>query len=1353
MASHEDSSGEEGLIPDSSLSMPECTEGPFIGRKVRLKQLYDLLKKGHDDGVATIYISGLPGMGKTRLAKEAYRQMKNHELLFVDLRELSSTESIINAVLHKIGVHSTAINIDVLILKLKEYRPEKAGGAVLLLANADFSHHVYKNFVKLLERIVACGNTCLKVVITTTKRLPRKLSRYQCVENISINELEYKDARDILQYYAGQAISDEEAERLVHICGKCPLTLKLTGSLLADNIISPKKMIAYLDKRPYMITQMEFDGDVKLEDCYINIINSLPDNQKFHMIRLATVPGTFTRRAAMAILSMKKSELVDVIKQLQDLKDRNLIETSIGDLQRYGMHLPMRQSLQKIGQTDESVKCQYEVGEQEFIGYFLQKLIKIGELSESKYKKAMKRRNKDTANFQELLKLLPKKERSVTTDEWRVISTTVELFFSTKERLKFFKAQRELEYTSKNILQFVEMSAYESLQMSKMNYRYEEILPLLETAEEELLKTKKPEETLPTIPSVAKLFKWKPEQYFAAKHVSFLTDAEKETLILLYQLWGNVCTTCLKDLDQANVRIGVAYDLLKELDLQNTNTARFYSTMADLILTKSRLQQSNALCKESEVKKALNLYRKAYELRVALTQSEHHPDIPVYLANIGSCYYQLEDSKNAIEYYKRSLNLDSQLEDNMDIDNEEAYLKTLRNLALAYRDENRFKEAIYYAEKCASRRRKLLGIHTDTARTYYLLGLFYYERNHRGDMRSAEENFNEALNIEGQLWKQGKPHSVDWENLKRKIQSLLARTEQKMKYSEYKLRFDIAEKKSTQKPKETVISDNNSTTESSDESVDEIKNPTYTQHAYKQERRDVIAEKPLKPTRTVISDADPINDSVVDESKMLQNMEDIKSKHHSNSSASDEGDTRSVASRDTGISSNASSNKLQVSSRPTSTRESDDQRKSDDTGYTRLEMASREDKLSDLLLDFSKLYCGGGKYKWLKCLLFNALSVSTLTDSTSSLELLRNLREGSNISFNNVEILLEIANLTGLDAAIKLVEKYKQNTTGYNAISGKRVIILYRRKLFECLRDVGGSELPRIAAFYTEDSSDYKDIWDFVFFLEVEKRLDSTPEKSKRFAKLLNQTAAYKLTKEYADTLPVTAEPQNISSPSIREVLPGTAAVKKEQSISAVVKKPTVPSSTGNRNSKPWTSSGIALPESDYLRLLVNVSSWWTKHNKINLLKFILLKFKKDVALTDIEKTDDPFDLFELLTAPGIIGPSNVDVLMEAVVIGRMKGVDEEKITKLIPTFPGFTNITVPASWDKRQKLIRFGLRIGKAEQTRIGQLCGVMVNKLPDVWALMFKLENKELFDRKVTELIQRLNDTGMDKLAALLE
>ncbi|XP_033124570.1 uncharacterized protein LOC117122897 isoform X2 [Anneissia japonica] len=801
-------------------------EGPFFGRKDRLEELVRLLQGKRKNAVDIICISGLPGMGKTRLAKEAcFNQIEYHELLFINLRELTTTESIFREVMHRLGEDTYLdIGIDILTLELKKYKPKNAGGAVLIFDNADRplntpgegkDDEVYNNFVELIERIIRCGNTHLKVLITTRGSLPRKLcTRYEnCVFEVSIkaHELEYDDAGDILKYYAGKetAISNEDLKQLIHLCGKCPLVLKVIGRRLQDQAIPPKKMIEYLKYKSDGITNLEFCDEVNLEACLKDTFYRLPEAQRFRLLRLSTIPGTFTSRAAQVVLGMKSADKVDVKLQLQGLKYRNLIETSIDNDDfnasgiRYGMHLLMRQFLQKIAKDDKSITKHYREAEEKFVHYYLRKLAKIGRMSQKEYKRAMKRKNDDAANFQELLKLLPKQKRVIEDEEWQAISSTVELFYSPKERLQFFTDQRELEQENNNTNKIVEMLAYEGVQMSINNYNYEEILPKFAEAEIMLLKaTKKTVVNSNNIFLTSLLYllsKIKPDRYFAEKYIQNLSDAEKEILVILYHLWGNACTKCGRDLDLANKRMQIAYALVRELNLRNATTARFYSTMATVMQNQYWRQGGNALFKRSKIKAAMEFYTMAYNLKKELTGSENHPDIAVYLASIGGCYYQLKDIENAINSYKKAI----VLRDKLQIQYNEAHLRTLRNLALAYRDNGRYEDAIDFGKRCAKSRSELLGDHTDTARIYYLLGLFYAERNHHGDMKAAEQNFEEALRIEEKLWEQGKLHTIDWENLKQKIHDVLTKTGQRSKYRDYKKRFE-AEKKSSQRPHNTT---------------------------------------------------------------------------------------------------------------------------------------------------------------------------------------------------------------------------------------------------------------------------------------------------------------------------------------------------------------------------------------------------------------------------------------------------------------------------------------------------------------------------------------------------------------------
>ncbi|XP_071944702.1 uncharacterized protein [Antedon mediterranea] len=175
------------------------------------------------------------------------------------------------------------------------------------------------------------------------------------------------------------------------------------------------------------------------------------------------------------------------------------------------------------------------------------------------------------------------------------------------------------------------------------------------------------------------------------------------------------------------------------------------------------------------------------------------------------------------------------------------------------------------------------------------------------------------------------------------------------------------------------------------------------------------------------------------------------------------------------------------------------------------------------------------------------------------------------------------------------------------------------------------------------------------------------------------------------------------------------------------------------------------ISEDNYRELLSKVSSWFKESEKVNLLKVILCKCEH-ISVVEIERSNDPFELFKLLEGPGIISQSNIDVLIEIIAIGGMKGV-YESIKHLIPTFAGFEKLIISERWNDVRKVIRFGLKISNADKVKIGQLRGLKVKESDDVWILIFKLVMKETFTKKRTEFVRLLKDNDMDSLATLLE
>ncbi|XP_071944709.1 uncharacterized protein [Antedon mediterranea] len=175
------------------------------------------------------------------------------------------------------------------------------------------------------------------------------------------------------------------------------------------------------------------------------------------------------------------------------------------------------------------------------------------------------------------------------------------------------------------------------------------------------------------------------------------------------------------------------------------------------------------------------------------------------------------------------------------------------------------------------------------------------------------------------------------------------------------------------------------------------------------------------------------------------------------------------------------------------------------------------------------------------------------------------------------------------------------------------------------------------------------------------------------------------------------------------------------------------------------------LSDDNYRELLSKVSSWFKESEKVNLLKVILCKCEQ-FSVVEIERSNDPFELFKLLEGPGIISQSNIDVLIEIIAIGGIEGV-YESIKHLIPTFAGFEKLIISERWNDVRKVIRFGLKISNADKVKIGQLRGLKVKEWDDVWILIFKLVMKDTFTKKSTEFVRLLKDNDMDSLATLLE
>ncbi|XP_071947006.1 uncharacterized protein [Antedon mediterranea] len=164
----------------------------------------------------------------------------------------------------------------------------------------------------------------------------------------------------------------------------------------------------------------------------------------------------------------------------------------------------------------------------------------------------------------------------------------------------------------------------------------------------------------------------------------------------------------------------------------------------------------------------------------------------------------------------------------------------------------------------------------------------------------------------------------------------------------------------------------------------------------------------------------------------------------------------------------------------------------------------------NLKTDLSRLY-EGERYLWLRYCVFDFLSVGKITDPDSNgYDLLCSLQENSKLTTENVDILLEINQLTEIKEAQDLVTRYMEDNEIQKG-SDKRRLTPYRERLFKAIREVCPDEFKEIIFLYGLNQYDFKNLWNVVLKLEIDGVLADEPEKIKRFANCLGKMARNKL--------------------------------------------------------------------------------------------------------------------------------------------------------------------------------------------------------------------------------------------------
>ena len=443
----------------------ESRKQELTGRNRDLTNVISMLTT---DRSSVLNLYGSSGVGKTRLATEAFSQWSGPKFK-VDLREIDEMKDVHFQVFLAISERSGLLSYEAntVVAKMEQVKRNSERDILLFLDNADkfiaAANELNASFGSFLDRLLGnpsgkATQTKLKILLTSRSEFCHGFSLK--VQNQELRALERESSDQLLQNQGRiSEVPISQREKLVDMCKGKPLLLNGMAAILRQEMADAERPLGTIDETLDVTQTLEtgpaskeaeklerFDVekegiDLEQLSCLKKIFSFLPSNTlKGSAVSLSLFCRPFTVETAAKILDVDYSEAAIRLEGMRNSQVITMTE-ECKEL-HYDIHPLMRNFLKVIGNSKMFSKA-FEKSKENFSKHFISRLTELSSVLDKDFVKASESFEVEKQNFELALDISLKSDSLLISKEHHeslTICYFLEAMLDPNQRRRIFRA-------------------------------------------------------------------------------------------------------------------------------------------------------------------------------------------------------------------------------------------------------------------------------------------------------------------------------------------------------------------------------------------------------------------------------------------------------------------------------------------------------------------------------------------------------------------------------------------------------------------------------------------------------------------------------------------------------------------------------------------------------------------------------------------------------------------------------------------------------------------------------------------------------------------------------------------------